>query len=77
MIGPQVGPFTGLGAARMREVDGKCPGFAWIGQPFNWCDNCSEPYWEHRYDMILRNGRWFRKLISKELAAAVRQRWDH
>jgi hypothetical protein len=77
VIGPRVGPFTPLGTADVRNINGKCAGFAWIGQSFKWCDNCSLPYWEHSYAMTLRDGRWFRQLISKELAAAVKRKWDH
>ena len=24
-----------------------CPGFVWIGQPFDTCDRCGQPAWEH------------------------------
>lgn len=72
-----VGPFAFLtSTVDYRNIDGQCAGFTWIGQSFKWCDNCGEPYWEHQYDMRMRDGRWFRKLISKSEAAAVKLRWD-
>lgn len=27
-----------------------CMIFMWIGQPFNYCDNCGAPYWKHLYE---------------------------
>lgn len=32
------------------EVFTECVKFWWIGQGFDTCDNCAEPYWEHRYE---------------------------
>lgn len=28
----------------------ECLVFAWIGQTFEFCDDCGKPYWEHLYD---------------------------
>lgn len=60
-----------------------CFGFQWIGQPFSSCDNCGHPYWEHthteqgqrRDGTRLPLGRSFRRLISKEEAAACKAKW--
>lgn len=52
-----------------------CEGFAWIGQSFAHCDRCGHPYWEHTHDEQVRDGRWFRKLISRKEADAVRHKW--
>lgn len=60
-----------------------CPGFQWVGQSFQYCDGCGEPYWDHQYDcQIDRDSgpfgtRWKRKLISKESKARVKARWEH
>ncbi len=54
---------------------GPCFGFAWIGQPFYSCDNCGNPFWVHTHEDRFRNGRRFRKSISRETANAVRHRW--
>jgi hypothetical protein len=59
-----------------RVINGECAGFVWIGQSFKYCDECGKPYWDHRYDMEIRRGRWFRKLISAAEAARVKGRWD-
>lgn len=63
------------------RVNGECFGFAWIGQAFDCCDVCGEPFWEHRYDATIRRdgphaGKPFRKLIRPERAAAVRANWE-
>lgn len=56
-------------------INGECAGFAWVGQALTSCDVCGDPFWEHRYLMNLRNGRWFRELISRHDAAATRMKW--
>jgi hypothetical protein len=59
-----------------RIINGRCAGFSWIGQTFAHCDHCSAPYWEHDYDMRLRDGRWFRKWITPAMAAACRAKYE-
>ena len=70
-----------LGVGPSTRTWGECPGFAWIGQHLAHCDDCGEPYWEHRYDLTIRRdgshaGRWFRRLISRDEAERVRRRWE-
>ena len=67
------GPFTTN--VLPDRVDGKCIGFAWVGQSFACCDVCGEPFWEHTHDRQYVDGSEALVLIRPELAAAVRAKW--
>lgn len=34
--------------AKRHKLIASCEGFHWIGQSFEFCDNCGRPAWEHR-----------------------------
>lgn len=71
----QPGPFDTDNALPDR-IDGKCVGFAWVGQSFASCDVCGQPFWEHEHNREFIEGREERVRISAELAAAVRGKWE-
>jgi hypothetical protein len=62
----------------------KCYAFEWIGQPFNFCDRCGKPYWEHTHEVRGQRrdgarmpfGHRFHKVISKEEALACKTKWS-
>lgn len=41
--------FQPEGTTPSRSGDKTCYIYAWIGQSFEFCDNCGKPYWEHPY----------------------------
>ena len=62
-----------------------CQGFQWIGQSFEHCDRCGEPFWNHSHEDRLadpgRGGGPFGArsrlvVISRDKAARVRAKWD-
>lgn len=59
-----------------------CPGFQWIGQSFEHCDGCGEPYWEHEYDQRIKRDKgpfdddlWDYVPISAESKTKVKARY--
>lgn len=54
-----------------------CFGFRWIGQHFQHCDNCGEPYWEHTHYETMRGDRWFRRSITPIDRARMRAGWEY
>lgn len=62
----------------------KCYGFEWVGQPFNCCDNCGNPFWVHSHEVRgsyadgrrARFGWKVRRIIAVEHAEACRQKWQ-
>ena len=62
---------------------GVCKGFYWIGQAFDVCDRCGEPYWLHTHaERMRRDAAPFGDddpfelvPITSEMAEAVRRKW--
>lgn len=40
-----------------RSGDKTCYIYAWIGQSFEFCDDCGKPYWKHPYRYALGGSR--------------------
>jgi hypothetical protein len=40
-----------------RSGDTTCRIFAWVGQSFESCEDCSKPYWDHMYMYPLGNNK--------------------
>ena len=59
-----------------------CKGFQWVGQSFEHCDGCGEPYWEHTHDQQINRDKgpfdedpWLYVPISNESKAKVKARY--
>ena len=59
-----------------------CKGFQWIGQSFEHCDGCGEPYWEHTHDQQFNRDKgpfdedcWLYMPITDESKAKVKARY--
>lgn len=63
------------------RLDGVCPAFQWIGQPFTSCDNCGQPYWNHTHEEHAADGsNWItarvrRTIITEDQRAACLAKW--
>ena len=57
-----------------------CNAFVWIGQSFTTCENCSRPYWDHRFregPALTPFGQDYELIeITTEEALAVRRKWE-
>lgn len=64
------GPF---GPAHPDYIDNECFGFAWVGQSFEHCNTCAQPYSAHRFQAVLDRGHgWVRAPIVRDEALGLR-----
>lgn len=58
----------------------RCYGFQWVGQPFNFCDNCGHPFWKHSHELTIwregpKAGRQLRRIITVDRAISCYMKW--